>query len=71
VYGSRSPASSPVLRAAPVLRNPEAELFLRAAMIVAGRAAAGGASVEDIEAVVARGRAQVAALGEEAAFSPG
>jgi hypothetical protein len=62
VHGSRSPASSPVLRAAPVLRNPEAELFLRAAMIVAGRAAADGSSVEEIEAIVARGSAEAAVL---------
>jgi hypothetical protein len=51
-----------MLRAAPVLRNSEAELFLRAAMIVGGRAAAEGASVEEYEVIVARGRAQARAV---------
>jgi hypothetical protein len=54
-----------MLRAAPVLRNPEGELFVRAGIIVAGRAAADGASVEDCEAIVARGRAQAEAVRPE------
>lgn len=57
-----------MLRAAGVLQLPtvSADIFTRAAAIVAKRAAQDGASTDDVEVIVARGAAQAAALREAA-----
>ena len=47
----------------------EADIFVRATAAVTARAACGGATAEDLEAVVRRGSAQAAAL-HAAAVSP-
>jgi hypothetical protein len=65
VHPDGSGASDRTLRAAPGLQNLPAvpiDLFTRAAAIVAERAARGGATRDDVEAVLARGVVQAAAL---------
>jgi hypothetical protein len=65
LHAEASGASDRTLRAAPGLQDLPAvpiDLFTRAAAIVAKRAARGGASSSDVEAVLARGLAQARAL---------
>lgn len=59
-----SDAPRPTLRAAPGLQLPPvpADLFARAAAICAKRAAVGGATLDELEALIARGAAQAARL---------
>ncbi|MFY3742449.1 hypothetical protein ACOQFB_00955 [Anaeromyxobacter sp. Red801] len=69
LYRDGSDASDATLRAAPGLQLPPipVDLFTRAAAICARRAAVGGATVDELEALIARGAAQAARLLAEVA----
>jgi hypothetical protein len=69
VHTDRPGASKPIPIAAPALQLPPvpADLFTRAAAVVAQRAARGSASLDEIEGIVARGAAQAARLLAEGA----